>query len=295
MSLACLNNKYGIGEKCEKRNPITVTKSLFLTKPGFSFADASAFATEATWLTAIAAGNILPVQGIVNVESQDVETSYEDTATLDKIKTIEGRRGAMYEGLLPLESHQIARTYNDGNWRLIHGDATGNLVATENSDGTIQGFELTLLDVQFLNTPSGDSAVKTRIMIQEADNEEFDTFGVYLKPSWKPRRLWGADFVIQTQESNISTNEFTVSVAYVNQAKYDASGSEISEVISGLTVDNFKCVTAAGVVISIDSAVEDGSTDGLYTLTCTGIVAGDTCQVIASSANLYQSAIITLA
>ncbi len=291
MSNCNFGDVFGTGELCT-RIPFTLTKTLLLTKPGFSFADGTAFADESQWLTEIAAGNILPIKNIFNVEPADVEDGEQAATTGEIIDTYRGMRGANYMIKTSLKQHEIITSYSDKNWNLFYADRNGLVYGTKNSDGTISGLSTGRFRVSKLPTATAEAAVMTSIKVQEADYTEGDLRYIYVQPTWSPNNL-GAVEKVSVTFGTVTTNQFTATVKDVRDHRVSATGAQISSDISGLTADNFYIVNESGTLLvpTTDfTATEQAGNPGVYDINATvgGLVTG-VGKVQATSTNLYSS------
>lgn len=298
--MECLANVDGLGELCQQATPLTVRTGAFLTKPDFSFSTVSSFLTEADWLTAIAAGNVFPLQNIREQENQDMDDAVIETSTQDKVFQYEGTRGQMWKFILPLDLHKILKNqYSLKGWRLIELDKNGNLIGTSPDGTAVQGFKLSYFRVMKQETPGSDTAAYTPIEFQKESIKEYDANGVYGNPTWVGSDLSGVLKVSQSV-STVTTNVFTVTVSWVSSSEIDPDTSALATFpIPSLVAANFKIIDQTGAVLDNASdytVTESSASPGTYTIDATvgGLTSG-TCQVIASSTLLYKSDVATLA
>jgi hypothetical protein len=287
--LSCINDLPGIGETCQQSAPISIKSGLFLTRPDYSFATYQSFMTEADWLTAIAAGNIFPVQGLIEEEPQNFEDSIEETSTGLKIFKFEGRRGRMFKVLLPLEQHQKLREYSFANWRCFYGDINNNIIGVSDDGTTVKGFRLGFFRIPKFDDMGGVSAIQ----LQERSVNEWDKFAIYGTPSWLVDDLQGVLTVLLT-DGAVAANSVTVTVAYEQRSQLTTAGAKKSTSISGLVAANFKILNGS-TEVTTGKTVTETAVAGTYTVAATTLVAGYTVQVIPSSTALYRSNTETLA
>lgn len=295
MALTCVNNYLSIGKTCENRPPVNVCTTLFLTVPSFSFANANDFADRDKWVEGIVNGYIYPIQWIEGVTPEDTDGGIVETSLQTKQKTFDGKRGAMYDVILPLESHKIARTYNGKSWNVFYGYESGAIIGTKNSDGTYSGISLGLLDIKPFSTPAPDAYTATKIQLQEADINEIDIDGVYVNVDWNIKKLYGANQVI-TSSGSITASVFTANVYYQNQGKAGATQTAIT----GLLVGNFEVTDENGTVLTPTTdytATETPADSGAYVIDASSatIAAGAKVRVIPTTAALYKSNLEVLA
>lgn len=297
--MECLANVDGLGELCQQATPITVRVGAFLTRPDYAFASVSSFMTEADWLTAIAAGNIFPLQLIQEQENQDVEDAVLDTGTGNKVFQYEGTRGQMWKFILPLDLHKILKNqYSLKSWRMFELDKNGNVIGTSPDGTAVQGFRLSYFRVGKQETPSSDTAAYTPVEFQKADIKEYDANGVYGNPTWIASDLYGI-LKVDLTVSTVTANAFTATVAWLSNSEIDNSTDAFKTfAISNLVAANFNVIDQVGALMDPASdytATESTATPGTYTIDVSvgGLTSG-TCQVIASTTELFKSDIETL-
>lgn len=297
MAIKCLNAEVGIGERCENINKFSQLAAMFLAKPGVQFDTASDFADETVWNTKIAAGDIIPILDILEVENQNSEDFIYTTPGGRKIKNGDGIRGQGLKLLLDLKSHQILRGYSGKNWGCYKADTNKHMMGTS-PDGTIvKPFKLQYFEVGMQGDPvAGGDAAFTPIEYQMADTEEWDTDGRYLdNPLYLPSQLQGVGTVVATQVGTLSTNDFVFDVKYTDSTRLNgqSSGADTEAAIEGGVVGSFQVLDASGAVITPTSVTEDAVTAGRYAFVNPSLPA--TVQMIATSDLKYKSQLLTLA
>lgn len=297
--MECLANVDGLGELCQQATPLTVRTGAFLSKSDFSFASLSSFLTEADWLTAIAAGNVFPLQRIMEQENQDMDDAVIETGTGEKVFQYEGTRGQMWKFILPLDLHKILKNqYSQKNWRIFEIDKNGNIIGTSPDGTVVKGMKLSYFRVLKQETPGSDTAAYTPVEFQKADIKEYDTNGIYGNPTWIASDLYGV-LKVSTSSSAVAANAFTTTVSWVSDSEIDADTNALKTfAIPDLVAANFKIIDQDGAVL--DSATdytvtESTSSPGTYTIDATvGALTSGSVQVIASSTELYKSDAETL-
>lgn len=295
--MECLANLYGLGELCQQATPITIKTGMFLTKPDFSFVSLSSFLAEADWNTAIAAGNIIPVQNIREIENQDVDDAVIESGTGDKVFQYEGTRGEMIKFIMSLDLHKIIRTYTLKSWKVIWLDKGGNLIATTPDGTAVQGLSFSYFRVKKQETPSPDGAAYTPVEYQMASIKEWDANGIYGAPTWIASAIKGVLKVTATP-SVVAANAFTLTVDWVSTSEIDPATNALKTfAIGDLVKENLNIIDQTGATLNpaSDYTVTETSTTGTYDVDASvgGLVTGSV-QVIASTDNLYKSPIETL-
>jgi hypothetical protein len=298
--LLCLNQRDGVGVPCENITPLTVLRSIFLTRPGFSFDDSADFADKDIWDAAIAAKDILPLQNIKGFENQKVEDGLHTTDTGDKIFLWDGMRGGQLKFVLTLDQHKILKRYSDQNYLMFKGDRGNNIAGVLNDDGTISGVELSYFHVKDQTEATATEPPFTPVEYQEVDPGEYNVKGCYVNPTWRIKNLTPVTKIVITS-STVATFIFTVTAAYVPASKFTPAGAAVSIPCTGLLEDNFKVIDQGGDSEPV-TVVESTVTPGTYVVTGTNITSG-TCQIVATGpvagppvvpAILFESAEITL-
>lgn len=293
MGLNYVNEVPGIGEVLQQSTPLTVIKGLLLTAPDFEFASLSAFAQESNYLSAIAAGKMYPVQNILESEAQNFEDKILESSTGRKVFQFEGPRGWLFKTQLSLEQHKILRQYSFKNWRVFYVDESNN-IRGYSPDGTkVKGFKLSFFRVAKQESSSANSATYSDIQIQEAHIAEWDKSGIMVNPTWLASDLIGV-LNVEITPSAVSSNNFTMTVNYVDNSQLTPAGVADSVSVSGLLAANVRIMNGATEVTTGKTVTESSSVPGTYTVSATTLVTGYTVQIVASSTMLYKSDAKTL-
>lgn len=286
-----INQLAGIGETGDQSTPITITSGLLLTTPSFKFDTIADFADQDKYKTAILEGKMYPIMGILDDEAANFEDVQTQTATGSNIFQFEGKRGRNLKVQLPLELHKIARTYSFKNWRAFRIDQNNNIIGMS-PDGTIvKGIKLSFFRVGSLKNDSANGTF-TPIMMQEANINDLDKFGVYINPEWSATELEGVLKVVLTA-GTIATNSTTVNVAWVDNSAIKEDGTKNSVPVTGLVAANFNLINQTGGVVPA-TVVESTTIPGRYTISNASLTSGSL-QVQPSAANMYESDAVVLA
>jgi hypothetical protein len=292
MGLVYVNEVPGIGEVLTQSTPITVIRGLLLTPPDFNFASGSAFALEANYLSAIAAGQMYPIPEILECNEMNFADKEIETSIGRKVFQFEGPRGWELKTVYTLEQHQKLREYSFKNWRAFYIDENNNIRGCK-ADGTkIQGFKFSYFRVQKQGSASAKDAAYSVITLQEAHVQEWDKKGVMVNPDWLAGDLVGVLDIIPTQGGNVAANSLTLNVNYVDDSQLTSAGAINTIPVSGLVAANVKILNGNTPVTP--TVTESTSTPGTYTISATTLVAGYTLQIEASSTMLFKSDPITL-
>lgn len=293
MGLVYNNEVPGLGEVIQSATPITVIKGLLLTPPNFEFATKQAFATQSNYLTAIAAGTMFPIQGIIEDEVADFADKVLETTTGSKVFQFSGKRGRILKLSLSLEQHKVLYSnYSLKKWNAFLIDENNNILGTTPDGTKVKGLKLSYFRVP-MQGPGKDGSL-TSIELQFANVSEYDSRGIMVNPTFEASDLIGVLNVVQTV-SAVAANSVTISVNYVDNSQLTSAGAADSVAVSGLLAANFQIMNGSTEVTAGKTVTESAALPGTYTVSATTLVAGYTVKVIATSANLYKSDASTLA
>lgn len=282
----------GVSDSPRKGSTRGYKNKIILTTPSFTMASGTTAALEATYIDGIVSGDIFPIQGVRTMENTTEEDLYWTGGRGDKIFLASSKKSYVFRMNYNMDAHKALENYSRQSWRVIFGDDSNQLELTQ--DGTaFRGLKVAQMTVTKQEDPTESDPTWTKIEIELADYTEWDLKGYVLKPDFTTSELYGVAFTNPTA-STITTNVFTVTVVDTDEGQLNSDGSYISDVISGLTIDNFEVIDQTGAIITPDTVVEATST-GIYTVTCTtdGITSGSV-QIKASTTNLYNSDVVTL-
>lgn len=296
--MECLNGKKGLQTYCEKENPLAPVNKLLITAPDFAFDTFDAADTIDEINAEIAAGNIVVLDRLFELESQDTETNVIETSTGRRIFNFNGVRGTMYTTKKPLDIHKNLLDYTEGDYRFFEIDENGNLRGTSPDGVKFQGFSSSYFHVDKLRQATGDEGTRTAITIQWEDYAELDKMGVYFTPDYSVAGIKGV-VQIDVTFTAISTNTTTAYAVWKNNSKILSGGTNPAKAISGLVAANFRFVLPDGTVLDDTSdftVVEQTDNPGYYDINGTtgGLVAGSEGNVKATAPKLFKSDVVTL-
>lgn len=245
---------------------------LFLSKEGFSFTNKANSVLLASWKTAIANKDIIPLYKVEefsanNTEEKKYEGRFEDYPSEEAVK------GTNYNILIGNCSYEALESYEGTDYLRIFGVLTDGLFTAElQENGTIKGQPLSSYNVGVLN----DSEIGGKV--QNADIEvKFKKHSISnIKPAFDLDDLDGIQDVTLTIISASST-------AIVVTATAGCQGDKVS----GLETANFRFLNASGTPQTLVAS----EVDGTYTLTGTGFVTGtlETNGVITQTNAFYEA------
>lgn len=287
----CLSKLDPFGSLCGTNTPLTKSKALYLTLADFEFNTFSDAAGTTKILEGIRDQKVFPILEIDDEEIKDSEDSETETPTGKTIFNYEGIRKRIYKVTQPLDVHQKLRGYSFSKLRVMIGDMNGYLMGTSPDGTKFKGFKIGYFRVKKQNW----EGFVTEFQINYADNEEWDSKGVYIKPAWSMSDTDGLTKVELTLSTvNQTTHVFTATVAYVDATQKDSTGTSKSVAISGLVAANFELFKTGGTSPCVVDSVVESSTLGTYTVTAhVGTFTGGTVQIKPSVTALYISDVET--
>jgi hypothetical protein len=294
MGLVYSSEVPGIGEVIQSATPITVPTGIILTHPSFEFATKASFATEADYLSAIVAGTMFPVQGIIESEPWDFEDKVQETSIGQEIFQFPGTRGWKLKVVLSLEQHKNLREYSFINWRVLMVDVNNNIQGYDPDGTKVKGLKVSYFRVGKMGSPSANSAAVTPIEFKFAHIEEWDKKGIMVNPTWLASDLTGVLDVDLTCGA-VAANSCTGVVAYKDDSQLTGAGAQASIPITSLAAANFLLMHGETEITAGKTVTESSTVPGTYTIAATSLVATDTVKVQPSTTQLYKSDAETLA
>lgn len=219
----------------------------------------------------------------VGFEDAKEDAVYEETPLSD-LKVRDGKYRWRFQVQQDLCLHRAMYTHNGGNQRVILLDVENQLFGMLNAVGDLQGFTLSLLNVEKLVISDGSVATKTPIYIVLKNSKQVDKQGVVMDGDFVDDLTKLTDVEITVVGTSTAT-QIKVTV------KVDCDGTPVL----GLVVGDFVLLKADGTTQTITSVVE---ANGVYTLAGVGLVTGTLTTVTPDllSIQAYESdvAIITI-
>jgi len=277
----CVSSLPNIGSVgCETKNPFLDPVALILTSSTFSFLTFTAFATETDWRDGIAAGNVIPIQGILEAEDQSEETQYHETTAGKRVFRRLGQYRYMFRFVKTFAVHKKLQSFRNADVKAFIVDSAGNVWGTNPTGTVVKGFSLSMINPEKLTMPTGDGTPAwTTLTLDFLDANEWNKFGEYVNPtSWSVTALEPLVDVDIDQVGVATATSLTVSVMYDNGL--DAEGNPSLVGIGGLAFADFT-ISGTGTLGIAGDFVDNG--DGTYDFVTVGLITGDIVNIVTPS------------
>jgi hypothetical protein len=256
--------EYGnLGSLCGSKNSFRMVTMILLTTPDVIFDDAAKFADITEYEALIKAGKMHVLKGVQEIDDNSVETKYYDAPSGMSTKTKDAVYSFLYKFLLTMEQHKELQKFDGQSMRYFKVDSSGNVLGYADKQGVIRGFSIDTFSTENMVMPTNtDAPAFSPIRITETDRNEWNVFGVYVKPDWLVSSLKSLA-PVQVEIIGTPTGaEIKARVFY--DAGINGDGTVNAIGIHGLEVVDFDLVDASGTKQIVDTAVEGA--DGVYTL-----------------------------
>lgn len=269
MADSCGNTSFNPNVPCEQLDG--QYKKLFLLTSDFSFTDQDAAKLKATWDTGIQEGKIIPFPNLFSTESQDSGAAY-DSSPLGDITVSNGTISMMFMIAANNELYKKIESYSGRkDLTLAIGTASGKVKLLKNSDDTLAGFDIGLLNVENPTLNDGSVAEKAPVKITLDDISQFRQSAVVFKPDFNVNRL---NALSDVELEIVGTPNATTIEFKVNKFS-DNDDIKAANPVYGLVETDLTLLDATGTAQTI-SGLSGGTvgTGGVYTITGSGLVTG---------------------
>jgi hypothetical protein len=214
----------------------------------------------------------------VGFEQVSEETIYEETPLADLLVR-DGKYRFRFHIKESLCLHKAMFTHRGGNQRVFMIDVENQIFGTENASGDVQGFSVSLLNLEKLMISDGSVSTKSPLYLVLRDSKEIDSKGVLFNTSSVGSLTRLIDVKITV--SNVLAGSLVASVAAV------CDGTPVT----GLVLADFLLTTTAGAAQAPSAVAEDTNVPGRYTLTRASLVDGFVDLVAAANLTIpgYES------
>lgn len=245
----------GVG-KCPK--DLGADVKFFLADESFT-GTATELKTKSYWTDAIKAGSVIPFPKVKEVESANVEASYQEHASGDSDKLKDEVRKSTYKFVENIVVHSGLKSYSDSTWYLWFYTEKGYLRCHTIGSDSFQGLKTSNFYVNAQETRTFSEVSKTPVMIEFDDVDDWDMeFGV-IQPDFDMKDLEGAyQTSVEVLSSTSTGTELTIN------AKFYLKGS--GDALSGVLPEDIIVYDESGNELTIDSAAESPS--GTYAIVC---------------------------
>jgi hypothetical protein len=224
------------------------------------FSTATAAKTLATWRTAEAAKEIIPLYEIEQLAVADTEDTYYEARK--RYKTKNGKKVRTFECHLGVCSHRALASYHGKKMRVYEFTDAQEIKACT-VDGTKVRGQLVTIEVGKMVDATDEKPQYTPVTLTYEDYKEFENGPVVLRPTWSHIELQGI-FDVTLALSGTPTS---------SSIKFTASaGCAGDDVVTALEDANVKLYNADGTLKTHTFVAADAN--GVYELTGTGFENG---------------------
>lgn len=245
---------------------------------------------QATWTAGILAGTVIPFPEVMEIEPQNVEAAYYETPSGSTFKMKNEKRKTMYKFIENIVTHSGMKSYSDRGWKIWFYTKNGFLRGHTISADLYDGLDVSNFFVNAQETATFDTVEQTPVVVEFSDANDWDQEFAVVQPDFNMMDLEGAfecDVTVNssTNPATTLTNNVTVTLKGTNTP------------VTGIVFGQFSVIDESGVSVTVDSAVEVGST-GVYAVVCTDDATTGTVGLLATIAvgsSYYQSADVAFA
>lgn len=222
------------------------------------FDTAAAAKTLATWRTAEAAKEIIPLYEIEQLAVADTEDTYYEARK--RYKTKNGKKVRTFECHLGVCSHRSLASYNGKKMRVYEFTDAQEIKACTVDGIKVRG-QLVTIEVGKMVDATDEKPQYTPVTLTYEDYKEFENGPVILKPTWSNIELQGIfDVTLSLSGTPTATSiKFTAS-----------AGCSGDDVVTAFENADITLKTALGVAVTHSFVAADAN--GVYELTGTGFV-----------------------
>lgn len=280
MVVECKNTNKGsknTGAKEQCLEGVTIKTAVHV--PGFSFPDTETAKSKAAWDAAIAAKKLFPLYEVEELATANTEDTFFEGRSR-QYRTASGKKVSTYSSFLGACSHAALKSFNGKEMGLFELTEDGAVLGVVDEDGSIKGQDV-VLSIGKRLAATGDRPPSTLVTINYKDFNQFEDTPAILRPDWGASDIFGIfDVTLSQVSATATTIKLTVSDGCAGGGEY----------ITSFLAANFIVRDETGAVETVSFVAPD--TDGVYTLTGTGIASGYTVElngVVTQSGTSYES------
>lgn len=161
---------------------------LFFATPGFTFSSKTNFETLSQWTTALTAGSINQLDGLVQVSDQSEQPQYYKSRNGQQVLISPGRIIHEYAFAYTNAFHKIIRAFDQGLYEVFLSDRNRNIYGTTDDLVSVRGFRVNQINVQ-KRLFGTQQKVFSVIRVEYADFVEWDKYGIISNVDWINDRL----------------------------------------------------------------------------------------------------------
>lgn len=242
--------------------------------------------TQSYWDAAVAAQTVYPFPEVMEIEPQNVEAAYYETPSGSSFKTKNEKRKTMYKFVENIVTHSGMKSYSDKSWKIWFYTKNGYLRGHTLSTDSFEGLMTSNFYVNAQETPTFDSVEQTPVIIEFEDVDDWDKEFAVLQPDFNMMDLEGVfqtDLTVDSAEQDAGTLTVNVTLS--------VEGSNAP--LSGVLPADFLLKDAAGLTVTVDTAVESPS--GTYAVVASDTAISGTISLngaISIGSDLYQTTVV---
>lgn len=170
---------------CQKTNPFKGIAGVIFTTDDFSIDDMEDMALSATFTDGVKAGTVIPMPNLITYTDESVEPTYYESERQKRTITRQGDYRHTYTWNLPFDVHKKLQSLRNAAIRVFIFDEDNNLYGT-NTGTAIKGFSTSMVNPLKMNfmAAGADTPSLSGLVIDYNNEQEWNTYGVTIKPSW---------------------------------------------------------------------------------------------------------------
>lgn len=270
----------GVGNCAKSLGPDV---KFFLAEDTFT-GTAAQLKTKAYWDAAIKAKTVIPFPEVQEIEPQNIEASYFESAAGSTYLVKGEKRKTSFQFIENIVVHSGLKSHSNRTWNIWYYTEKGYLRCHTKGVDSYEGLKAARFYVNAQTTQNFSDPSHTPVIIEQNDVDDWDMeFGV-LQPDFDMKDLEGVyQTSVVVNSATTATGVITVTVAVTIKGT--------NAPLTGLLLANFELKDASGGVISLTSATETGAT-GVYAIVATSAATTGTAglkSVVTVGTNNYQS------
>ena len=232
----------------------------FLSEDTFT-GTAAQLKTKTYWDAAIIAKTVIPFPDVQEIEAQDVEATYFESAAGSSYLVKEEKRKTMFQFIENIVAHSGMKSYANRGWNIWYYTEKGYLRCHTKGVDSYEGLKASRFYVNAQTTQNFSDPAHTPVIIEQNDVDDWDMeFGV-LQPDFDMKDLEGV------KQTSIVVNSASTS-GTVATLSITATVKGTNAILSGLAVADIEWKDESGTVVDADSVTETG-TSGVYVVVVT--------------------------
>jgi len=232
----------------------------FLAESTFT-GTAAQLKTKAYWDAAIIAKTVIPFPAVQEIEPQDIEASYFESAAGSTFLVKAEKRKTMFQFIENIVVHSGMKSHANRSWNIWYYTEKGYLRCHTKGVDSYEGLKASRFYVNAQTTQNFSDPSHTPVIIEQNEVEDWDMEYAVLQPDFDMKDLEGvyqADVVVNSAAT--ATGDITLSVT--------ATVKGTNAILTGLVLADMELKDESGVIVNLTSVTETAST-GVYTIVAT--------------------------